>query len=1091
MSEQNTEQGRITAREFLLANWSRFQCEQFRLSGSTLITGVNGTGKSTILDAMTYLLTGNTRFNLAAGDRDRTVKAYVRGDTRSNGSDRYLRTGSVVSYIAMELWNPAERQPLVIGVEIESPNELDRAVPKWFVLPDTELQDIHLCERDKERNTITILPRQQMLVRGSRMKSDQFMDKTRGVAQILRALGLRVDPKRYESKLTKMMAFDPENNIDLFIQNNVLDEDPVDSLKEIKEYRQRYLEVKQTYDGMLAARQQLEAEEKAAAQYEERLRFVRIRELLLAYQALVAAKEEKENIQIRIRALTEKEKVEKKKQEGLLRQYESAQERLTAAQNNDLLKNIRGTLTELKRDLQDLEREIRQYNADIESLRSLSAAVQETQTWGEWSLPLSPENLSVLTDPDGDRRDGGSRMEAFLSFSAERDKLNDRLGAEKVHLADQITEQKNALQELYAQRSRLEANTMLYDERAEQARKLVQKKLQEKGIKTDVFLFAELVKSLKDEHWRNAIETFLGRKRFYLVVDPSYCGDVLEIIRDNGIYDIHAVVTDRLPDDLLTTKPGSAASQLDITNRSARKFANYLLNGIWLCRDLGELHDHPLGGLTADGMLAKSYAVSHMDIRKTRPCLGGEALRLQKKVVETQIRKTEETITALQNREAPVEQHLKILSLIRRDPQDYNFDAPAQKKEAGTRAQELKEQIHTYETSPDFMAALQEQQAAQEAVRRADQQRMDNARAIAGLEEGIHAEEEKERQNREDVSQAEAEYREQCGRHPELEVPMQEEYGRMREHAQGAAVITSKYVMDLQTELQNKYQKTLEQAQVEYLKITGNMDWTRVGPVRIPEYRAEYQTLRNVRMDEARQKLEEKSEQLEQAFMNDFVAGLKEKMDQAREELDGINGELRRMPFGSDTYRFEMKPRADRKAFFDIVELLNQYMGQTEMMMAAEQGNSRLDHDIEEFMNVILSDEDEGEYTDYRRYFTYDMTITSRQGEKDVEADLSAKQGSASGGEKQTPYFIILAASLLQCYPRESCCARLAFIDEAFSALSRERIEQMVRYLEENHFQVIYAAPPEKIDSIGSLVGTTVSLLQRGRYTFPVEGLAQ
>lgn len=71
------------------------------------------------------------------------------------------------------------------------------------------------------------------------------------------------------------------------------------------------------------------------------------------------------------------------------------------------------------------------------------------------------------------------------------------------------------------------------------------------------------------------------------------------------------------------------------------------------------------------------------------------------------------------------------------------------------------------------------------------------------------------------------------------------------------------------------------------------------------------------------------------------------------------------------------------------------------------------------------------------------------------------KQGSASNGEKQTPYFIILAASLLQCYPANTCCARLAFIDEAFSALSRERIEQMVHYFEENHFQVFYAAPPE------------------------------
>ena len=57
------------------------------------LTGGIGSGKSTILDAVTYLITGNTQFNKAAKDRDRTVLGYVRGDTKSNGTARYLRSG--------------------------------------------------------------------------------------------------------------------------------------------------------------------------------------------------------------------------------------------------------------------------------------------------------------------------------------------------------------------------------------------------------------------------------------------------------------------------------------------------------------------------------------------------------------------------------------------------------------------------------------------------------------------------------------------------------------------------------------------------------------------------------------------------------------------------------------------------------------------------------------------------------------------------------------------------------------------------------------------------------------------------------------
>ena len=94
--KNQTIMNRKSAKKLLMVQWSRFQNVCIELEGSTLVTGVNGSGKSTVLDAMTYLLTGNTQFNKAAKDRDRTVLGYVRGDTRSNGEARYFHIGSVV-----------------------------------------------------------------------------------------------------------------------------------------------------------------------------------------------------------------------------------------------------------------------------------------------------------------------------------------------------------------------------------------------------------------------------------------------------------------------------------------------------------------------------------------------------------------------------------------------------------------------------------------------------------------------------------------------------------------------------------------------------------------------------------------------------------------------------------------------------------------------------------------------------------------------------------------------------------------------------------------------------------------------------------
>ena len=208
-------QNRKTATKLLLVQWSRFQNVSIKLEGSTLFTGVNGSGKSTILDAMTYLLTGNTQFNKAAKDRDRTVKGYVRGDTKSNGAMRYLRQGQIISYVAMEFWSPSEQENMVIGVCIESQDEVSNPTCSWFICKNTTIEDINFV--NIEGKNLYVTPKSLLQLKGVRMKSAEFMGRERGTEQILRVLGLRCEVGKYRSKLINMMAFNPENNIDQFI----------------------------------------------------------------------------------------------------------------------------------------------------------------------------------------------------------------------------------------------------------------------------------------------------------------------------------------------------------------------------------------------------------------------------------------------------------------------------------------------------------------------------------------------------------------------------------------------------------------------------------------------------------------------------------------------------------------------------------------------------------------------------------------------------------------------------------------------------------------------------------------------------------
>lgn len=63
-----------------LINWHYFENERISFHGSTLISGENTAGKSTILDAIQLVLTTNTRrFNVAANEKgNRNLKGYVR-----------------------------------------------------------------------------------------------------------------------------------------------------------------------------------------------------------------------------------------------------------------------------------------------------------------------------------------------------------------------------------------------------------------------------------------------------------------------------------------------------------------------------------------------------------------------------------------------------------------------------------------------------------------------------------------------------------------------------------------------------------------------------------------------------------------------------------------------------------------------------------------------------------------------------------------------------------------------------------------------------------------------------------------------------
>ena len=86
-----------------LINWHYLSNETIEINGNTLLTGPNASGKSTIMDAITYVLTaGDTVFNLAANDKGkRDLRGYVKCKLGMDDKE-YLRNGDVSGHIALQ-----------------------------------------------------------------------------------------------------------------------------------------------------------------------------------------------------------------------------------------------------------------------------------------------------------------------------------------------------------------------------------------------------------------------------------------------------------------------------------------------------------------------------------------------------------------------------------------------------------------------------------------------------------------------------------------------------------------------------------------------------------------------------------------------------------------------------------------------------------------------------------------------------------------------------------------------------------------------------------------------------------------------------
>ena len=257
------------------------------------------------------------------------------------------------------------------------------------------------------------------------------------------------------------------------------------------------------------------------------------------------------------------------------------------------------------------------------------------------------------------------------------------------------------------------------------------------------------------------------------------------------------------------------------------------------------------------------------------------------------------------------------------------------------------------------------------------------------------------------------------------------------------------------------------------------------------EYEAHYQNRRKIiwmeDSQEIQQKLTNQTITYEQIFKREFVLNIYNTAKEAKNDISDINKELRKLQF-STKYQFDVKMLNDNSDYAKILryakyleETNNMSDGQMtfDSLRGYESGEVEIrEREIRDIINKIIDHNDVAEikkFADYRNYMSYEIIINN---DEVKDGKLSKQVGYNSGAGTQIPYTLILSAALSMLYNARVNSVRLIFIDEPFEKMSDHNIKLMLDFFKNQNFQVIFCAPPNKLESIGSECGVIIPVLK-------------
>lgn len=1095
-----------TLTKIRLINWHLFENTTIDCKGSTYFIGINGAGKSTILDALQFALVGgqrDVRFNQAAliGSK-RTLASYVRGELGTEGQ-RFLR-GDATGVVALEFRN-ADGAFFVHGAVIDAFEDGRNPDIVYFIVHNARLDDRWFFQADAA-------PGRLFSTRAFKRHLEHFAHPLNARAQVftrledyrvhlLNRLGQLKDS--FPAKLVKGLAFSPLTDIRAFVHNYLLDENLLDVAT-----LQAQLDTLRHFEHLAAdVRERLEALERIAEQDKERAANRR-RRVTNGYIARRSRGEihagELKNARLKL-------------DEARLALHRSEIQRDQLAQR---LKFAETALLDARVALQTdqaflRERELRQKMADLDAELNILRQQQVSADHGLVKERNGAQKLLGLLD--GEPQAVHDDLTTLLGEDPWRNPVDtlrslqsiyETLGAKYNREHTLLSEQVSAL---LAEASQLEDEIrklrtgdreVSFDSAAPQASHLRRLLRAELGLSSEEAIFLCSVLNIPDREWQDAVEGVLGHSRFTILVPPAAYAGAMRLYRERrhkeGLHGVALLDTETILENYSerAPHPDSLAGEVVTSHPAARAFVDLLLGRYVKCDRLEDLRRYRTA-ITKECFVRRNYTDSHLNPHVYGRWFIGE--RAVPRQIDNRQKRLDEITHEMQDlhqRDARLRQLLaltgeKIRPLI-------DLEHTLQGLEDLPEHESLRAGLANELSSLDLYAA--ERLRAEAESHQAEYNRLQKEsgaleRDIGGLESEMRTlvEGEIPRLEREiDRATGDADaflVNEQAP--DDFCAEIEKEYARRLER-QPVDVIqqnAERYESDYYTAEMRNRDRLREAKQAYSLRYDFGYD----NEDHAERYGTEREKLANSELPQYEAQIAHQRALAEQELVENFIHRLGEQIEEARQQLTYLNHTLAQLRFGGERYEFITQPAPALRAMYDMVMDSQRVLGASLFDSGFRQKHQQAwDLLLERLTANNQSTEtiatELRELQDYRSYLQYDIRIHYPSGDRALLSQINAKK---SGGETTTPFYVAMAASFAQAYrlnqPRPSDTIRLALFDEAFSKMDTARTASALQFMREAGLQVMLATPPDKSGSLLPFVDTVCTVVRKNSHAFVIE----